>query len=665
MKLTAVLLCFFFYSVLLNAQETNSSDSLQNLKEVIVTYQADKHTPVTFQNIRAKEVKLRLTGQEPSFLLTETPSITNFSDAGSSQGYSYFRMRGIDQTRINITLDGVPLNEPEDQGAYFSNLPDLFNSVSQIQLQRGVSTSKNGMASYAGSIQLFSPDLTDSSGLVGGIGWGSFNSMRVFGEYKSGLKNKKAIYLRASHIQSDGYKYHSDNNSQSIFLSTGLFKDKSLWKLNLVAGNQRNGLAWIGVADSLISRDRKTNANSQQEKDRFFQLMTQVQNGVQFNKYAALRSSVYYSFLTGSYDFDLNNFLGLPSTSELYRYAVQSNLLGFFSNFSYSKNRAKLTLGIHGNSYNRQHTGSEKLLGQLYQNTGNKNELSGFVKGELAHSSFRFFTDMQYRFVQFNYTGSVPMQALKWQFLNPKIGMSWIRNASTTWYYSLGYSGREPTRNDMFGGNDDLLADSTGQALLFNTDPEYVFDQELGIRVAKKNWKLDINLYFMRFKNEIVLDGKFGPNGLALTNNVENSFRTGLEWSFTYRISRHLQLVNNSSLNYSRIKEKSTRFSPILTPPVLLNQEFLYNREKLTMSLSGRYQQGAYIDYANTVKLRSYFLMNSRASYQFPKLQVSLFLNNLLNTSYFNQGYIDFDGTAKYFVQAPFHFYASIQYNFN
>lgn len=665
MKLTAVLLCFFFYSVLLNAQETNSSDSLQNLKEVIFTYQADKHTPVTFQNIRAKEVKLRLTGQEPSFLLTETPSITNFSDAGSSQGYSYFRMRGIDQTRINITLDGVPLNEPEDQGAYFSNLPDLFNSVSQIQLQRGVSTSKNGMASYAGSIQLFSPDLTDSSGLVGGIGWGSFNSMRVFGEYKSGLKNKKAIYLRASHIQSDGYKYHSDNNSQSIFLSTGLFKDKSLWKLNLVAGNQRNGLAWIGVADSLISRDRKTNANSQQEKDRFFQLMTQVQNGVQFNKYAALRSSVYYSFLTGSYDFDLNNFLGLPSTSELYRYAVQSNLLGFFSNFSYSKNRAKLTLGIHGNSYNRQHTGSEKLLGQLYQNTGNKNELSGFVKGELAHSSFRFFTDMQYRFVQFNYTGSVPMQALKWQFLNPKIGMSWIRNASTTWYYSMGYSGREPTRNDMFGGNDDLLADSTGQALLFNTDPEYVFDQELGIRVAKKNWKLDINLYFMRFKNEIVLDGKFGPNGLALTNNVENSFRTGLEWSFTYRISRHLQLVNNSSLNYSRIKEKSTRFSPILTPPVLLNQEFLYNREKLTMSLSGRYQQGAYIDYANTVKLRSYFLMNSRASYQFPKLQVSLFLNNLLNTSYFNQGYIDFDGTAKYFVQAPFHFYASIQYNFN
>lgn len=664
MKILTVFIAFFFSILILNAQEQAPADSLQNLKEIIVSYQADKHTPVTFQNIRAKELKIKLTGQEPSFLLAETPSITNYSDAGSSQGYSYFRMRGIDQTRINITLDGVPLNEPEDQGAYFSNLPDLFNSVSQLQVQRGISTTKNGITSYAGSIQLFSPDLTDSSGFIGGIGWGSFNSLRMFGEYKSGLKNKKALYLRASHIQSDGYKYHSNNNSQSVFLSSGLLNDKSVWKINLVAGNQRNGLAWIGVADSLIANDRKINANTRQEKDRFFQLLTQVQHGVQFNRYASLRSSVYYTFLTGSYDFDLNNFLGLPSTNELFRYAVQSNLVGFFSNFSYSKNSAKLTLGVHGNNYNRQHTGSEKLLGQLYQNTGYKKELSGFVKGELAHSNLRFFADMQYRFVQFTYDGSVPMKALKWQFLNPKLGMSWIVNANTTLYYSMGYSGREPTRNDMFGGNDDLLADSSGQALLFNTDPEYVFDQELGIRIAKKNWKLDLNAYFMRFKNEIVLDGKFGPNGLALTNNVENSFRTGIEWSFTYRFSKHLQLVNNSSLNYSRIKEQAITFSPILTPPVLLNQELLYTREKFNFALIGRYQQGAYIDYANTVKLRSYFLLNTRASYQFPKFQVSLFLNNLLNTSYFNQGYIDFDGTAKYFVQAPFHFYVSLHYNF-
>jgi iron complex outermembrane receptor protein len=144
----------FFLTILfsreIKAQDTLLLDSIKILQEVIITYQADKRTPITFQNIYSKDIKAKSTGQEPSFLLSETPSITNYSDAGNSQGYSYFRLRGIDQTRINMTLDGVPLNEPEDQGAYFSNYPDIFNSISKIQIQRGVGTSKNGVASYGG-----------------------------------------------------------------------------------------------------------------------------------------------------------------------------------------------------------------------------------------------------------------------------------------------------------------------------------------------------------------------------------------------------------------------------------------------------------------------------------------------------------------------------------
>ena len=137
----------FYISVLATsqtfAQVSIKADSIILLKEVIITYQADKLTPITFQNISSRNIKIKSTGQEPSFFLSETPSITNYSDAGNSQGYSYFRLRGIDQTRINMTLDGVPLNEPEDQGAYFSNYPDILNSVSKIQIQRGVGTSKN------------------------------------------------------------------------------------------------------------------------------------------------------------------------------------------------------------------------------------------------------------------------------------------------------------------------------------------------------------------------------------------------------------------------------------------------------------------------------------------------------------------------------------------
>lgn len=648
----------------LTAQDTLHTDSIKHLDEVVVTYQADKRTPVTFQNLYSKELKEKSTGQEPSFLLSETPSITNYSDGGNSQGYSYFRLRGIDQTRINMTLDGVPLNEPEDQGAYFSNYPDILNSVSKIQIQRGVGTSKNGVASYGGSVQLFSPNLADTTKTTFGLGYGSFNSLRVFGEYNSGIKNKKALYVRASQIYSDGYKYHSSNNSQSVFLSGGLFYDKSIWKLNFLAGHQQNDMAWIGVSDSLIDIDRRTNANSKQEKDRFFQMLTQLQNSWQISRSSSLQSSIYYTFLKGNYGFDYNNFLGLPSTDELYNYAFQSNFVGFFSNYTFSKKQFNLTTGLHGNIYNRQHTGSEKSLGQLYQNTGYKNEISVFTKADYTFKWFTFFADVQYRYVNFDYKGLVALQKLDWHFINPKAGLSVAIKPNSTLYYSVGYTGREPTRNDMFGGNDDLLADSLGNAIMSNTKPEYVLNHELGFRFQKSKLNFNVNLYYMDFKNEIVLDGKFGPNGLALTNNVEQSFRTGLELSVNYKVSKHFSLVNNSSFNYSRIKEQTETFSPILTPPIIINQEVIFSKSNFTVALSARYQHSSYIDFANEERVNSYFLLNSRASYSIKGFQFSVFLNNITNSKYFNHGYVDFDGSKKYFVQAPINFYASIQYSF-
>ena len=648
----------------LTAQDSLRVDTLHTLQEVVVTYQADKQTPITFQNIYSKDIKAKSTGQEPSFLLSETPSITNYSDAGNSQGYSYFRLRGIDQTRINMTLDGVPLNEPEDQGAYFSNYPDILNSVSKIQIQRGVGTSKNGVASYGGSVQLFSPNLADSTKTTFGLGYGSFNSLRVFGEYNSGIKNKKALYVRASQIYSDGYKYHSSNNSQSVFLSGGLFHDKSIWKVNFLAGHQQNDIAWLGVSDSLIDIDRRTNANSKQEKDRFLQTLTQLKNSWQIGQFSSLETSIYHTFLKGNYGFDFNNFLGLSSTDELYNYAFQSNLVGFFSNYTLSKKQFNLISGVHGNIYNRQHTGSEKTVGQLYQNTGYKNEISVFTKIDYSLKWFAFFADVQYRYVNFDYKGSVALQKLDWHFINPKAGLSATLNNNSILYYSLGYTGREPTRNDMFGGNDDLLADSLGNAILSNTNPEFVLNHELGFRFQKGKMKFNANLYYMDFQNEIVLDGKFGPNGLALTNNVEQSFRAGIELNLAYKVSKHFSLVNNSSFNYSRITEQTETFSPILTPPIIINQEVIFSKNKFTIALSGRYQQQSFINFANEEKVNGYFLLNSRASYSINDFQFSVFLNNITNTKYFNQGYVDFDGSNKYFVQAPANFYASIQYSF-
>ncbi len=645
----------------LNAQDRILLDTTKTLKALIVTYQADKLTPITYQNISSKDLKIKSVGQEPSFLLSETPSITNYSDAGNAQGYSYFRLRGIDQTRINITLDGVPLNEPEDQGAYFSNYPDILNSVSKIQIQRGVGTSKNGVASYGGSVQLFSPNLYDSTKTTLGFGYGSFNSLRAFGEYNSGIKNRKALYVRASQIYSDGYKYNSSNNAQSVFLSSGLFYDKTTWKMNLLAGHQQNQLAWIGVSDSLIEIDRKTNANKN-ERDQFTQCLAQLQNNWQPNRFSSLQSSIYYTFLKGNYDFNLNGFLGLPTTNELYNYAFQSNLIGFFTNYTFSKKHFNWTTGIHGNKYARQHIGSEKTLGQLYKNTGYKNEVSAFTKADYKIQWLTLFSDIQYRYASFDYDGAVSFERKSWHFINPKAGLSVEINPKSTLYYGIGSTGREPTRNDMFGGNDDLLADSLGNAILSIITAEYVLNHELGFRHQSRTLNFNFNFYYLNFKNEIVLAGKFGPNGLALTNKVDQSFRTGIELSLTYNVSKHFTLIHNSSFNYSRIKEQKIVFTPILTPPLIINQEAVYSYKGFSIAVSARYQDESYIDFANTATVKSYFLLNSRVEYDIKKFQFCVFVNNMTNSKYFNNGYVDFDGSKKYFVQQPTSLYASIKY---
>jgi iron complex outermembrane receptor protein len=645
------------------AQDITEKDTIISLQEIVVSYRANKFTPVSFQNIGSNEIKRKSTGQEPSFLLAETPSITAYSDAGNTQGYSYYRLRGIDQTRINMTLDGVPMNEPEDQGAYFSNYPDLLNSVDKMQIQRGIGTSQNGTASYAGSIQLFSPNLRDSANTVVGLGYGSFNSLRAYGEYKSGLKDNKALYVRVSEVYSDGYKYHSANHSQSVFASGGLFYDKSAWKINLLAGQQRNELAWLGVSDSLIDIDRRTNAATKDEKDHFVQTMAQIHNRWYPSENSSLQSSIYYTFLDGNYDFDLNNYLGYPSTDELYNYAFRSHWTGFYSNYTYSRNPLNWTTGIHGNKYNRKHTGSEKTAGQLYKNTGYKDEISVFSKANYTIDKFTVFADIQYRYATFDYNGSVGLDKLDWHFFNPKGGISYELKNNAVAYYSIGKTGREPTRNDMFGGEDDLADDSGNPAIYINT-PEYVTDHELGLRLQSNKLHLNINLFYMDFNNEIVLNGQFGPNGLALTNKVEQSIRTGIELDISYQLNQYFTLINHSSYNHSQIKEQRESFSPIFTPPLIVNQEIVFTYKDFVVSLSAKYQDKSYIDFANTETVQNYFLINSRIQYSYNHLLFCFYLNNMTNTKYFNNGYIDFDGSKKYFVQAPANCYLSVNYRF-
>lgn len=651
--------------MLANAQDTlsNKKDSSQYLKEVVVIYQAGKATPVTYQDLNMKALDEKNTGQEPAFLLAETPSVTVYSDAGNMQGYSYYRLRGMDQTRINTTLDGMPLNEPEDQGAYFSNYPDILNSISRIQIQRGGGTSKNGAASYAGSVQLSAPGPADTSGTTLGLGYGAYNSFRIFAEHQCAVKNNKSLYVRASQVYTDGYKYNAFNNSQSVFVSGGLYHDRSTWKINVMAGHQQNGMAWLGVDEKLIAKDSRTNANTKDEKDRFFQGLVQLEHVWKASRHGVLSSSLYYTYLKGGYDFDLNNFLGLESDGDLFNYGFLSHFGGFFSNYTLTYDHLKWTTGIHGNLYTRQHTGTDDLAGVLYQNKGYKNDISAFSKAEYTLGRFTGYVDLQYRHMDFKYKGSVAFDKMNWSFLNPKTGINFALDNYTSIYYSIGRTSREPTRNDIFGGNDDLLSDSTGKAIIYNRDAESVTDHELGIRIHRNDLSLSLNGYYMNFDNEIILNGQVGPNGLLLTDKVKSSYRAGLELSAGYRL-KFLTFTNNSSFNHSRIKEAGTTFAPVLTPSLIINQEVACHYQRFDIAISGRYQHRSFVDFANDVFLKEYVLLNARAQYTIQRCVVSLFVNNITSAKYYNDGYVEGDGTRKYFVQAPRNVYVAFKYSF-
>ncbi|MEZ4987722.1 MAG: TonB-dependent receptor [Saprospiraceae bacterium] len=643
---------FLLYGSLLAAQST---DSVQvNLEEIVISssYEALDNAPFAYQNLTTAQIEAQNAGQEPAYILASTPAITVYSDAGNMQGYTYFRLRGIDLTRLAMTLDGVPLNEPEDQGVYFSNYPDFFNSVSRIHIQRGVGTSKNGTSGFGGSIQFTSPNLHAPRSLQAGIGFGSFNTQRAFAEFNTGINKGVGAYIRASHLHSDGFKNRSAHTGQSIFYSFGLYGNKHVFKWTGFVGRQQNEMAWLGVPASILQQNPRANANAQ-EDDAFTQRLFQIQHSWAINSNTTLKSSVFHNYLQGEYDFDLNNFLDIPTPGDIYTYRLRSHFGGIFSNLEKTWRNGQLTVGVFANRYARQHLGYEQQLGRLYRNRGYRTIAGTFVKVAQQWGKWEAMADLQYRYSDFNYRGSVRFEPIRWHFFNPKVGIQYPINNHLDAWYSVGTNGREPTRNDMFGGNDDLLEDENGQALLFITQPEYVTDHEAGIRWQGKRAFLNTNLYFMRFRNEIILNGQFGPNGLALSSDVDRSFRTGLEAEGGFSPNATWRFSGNAAFNFCRIQQADVTFEPILTPLLTANHESTWQQGRWTIALHLRYQSASWIDFANENRIPGFVLVNTRMGCTLGKWEAKIFLNNLTNTSAYTNGYVDFNGTNRYFVQSP------------
>ena len=629
-----------------------TNDTINKLNDVFISgIRSNKSTPVTTKTLYRKEIQKTSQTTEMSSYLTKTPNITMSSDNGTAFGYTYFRLRGIDQTKINMTLNGAPLNDPEDQGVFFSNYPNFLDNVQSLEVQRGVGTSTNGVSSFAGSINFNTPSGIDKGGDVK-LTVGSFNTSKLTASYSTGLINKMSLYLNASTYKTDGFRERSGGNGGSIFLSGGYFGDRNKLKFTAFTGHSGNEMAWIAVGESDVKANPKTNYNVNDATDSFNQSFIQLEYNSVLNDKLNLSTSGFYNRLAGSYEYRLPD--RLPGGTR--NLSLSSNFYGAISNLSFKSDNDRLDFGLSANSYRRNHNYQETdYFNPTNNNYGIKRELSSYVKYNHTFNNLILSVDLQVRHSDFDYYGNVDFERVNWNFFNPKVGAVYNFNKSTNAYFSVGKSHREPTRTNMFGDKDYLIK-------YINVKPESVVNYELGINRSFNNLYLQVNVFYMDFKDEIALKGGVTPSGVSLTESVDKSFRSGLELDLKYKVTSNLNIRYNYAFTYSKIVNEDETFYNILTPKNISNLTVSYERNKFLFELVGRSQSKSYLDLGNTGSIGSFNVLNANIGYTFKSYSVMLTLNNLTSEKYYTNGNL-IDGERQLFTNPKINGFITFKYN--
>lgn len=663
-----------------------------SLEEVVIqAIRADRQAPVTQTTVERETIEQQYVGQDALFVLEETtPSILTYSESGTRlTNYGQMRLRGIDQTRINMTLNGVPLNDMIDQGVFFSNFTDFGNSISSVQIQRGVGTTTNGTASYAGSINFESVSLDDSvtSAEIQLTG-GSFNTWRASGEVKTGkLDNNLAFYTRFSRTTSDGYRNHTGSDSYSFFFSGGYFGEKDLIKLTAFTGRSKNDLAYLPVALPDIERDPKTNYVSENDIDDFGQQLIQLQYTRIINPRTSSVSSVYYGSAGGDFP------AGFPDENgnfTQFNYPLFNDHYGFMTYLNHTSYNGQFNIngGLHAYTFQRENIEAvvPTIAEPYYQDQSQKNELSLFGKVDYEWNQLMLFADLQLRTVSLNLTpdeaflgqsASIPDRT--WTFINPKVGVTYRFTPLIDAYASFGRSGREPTRFDILGStqiNEFNLASVQDEN---SVKAEYVNDFEVGVRIHRGKLAGQVNLFYMQFENEIAPIGENIPEGFVqLRKNVPNSYRRGIEFDSKYVPTDKWTISGNLTYMQSNIDEFAPEGSdqvfrnvePIISPEWLVNVSVGYEfTDWLATTIGGRYVSESFLEPTNQsdLTLPSFFVMDAQVTAKFRKHSLSIHANNLFDAEYYSFGQpVSYEGRTVpgYFVQPPRHVYAILRLRF-
>ncbi|MGB1323574.1 MAG: TonB-dependent receptor [Flavobacteriaceae bacterium] len=672
-----ILYLAFILVVPLWAQEAQPQDSTQtqNLDEVLVkAVRVQPNAPITHSNLTKKDIRKRNLGQDIPVLLNYLPSVVSSSDAGAGIGYTYLRVRGSDATRVNVTINGIPYNDAESQGTFWVNLGDFASSVESLQLQRGVGTSTNGSGAFGASLNILTDGISENAGGEIANSFGSFGTRKHSIKFTTGLLNDHFEFAgRLSKIYSDGYVDRAFTDLKSYYLQGNYVDKNTIVKAITFGGKEKTYQAWYGLSKDQLEEDRTQNPYTyDNETDNYWQDHYQLHWIETLNANWSTNIGLNYTrgkgyfeqFKDGRSAADYNNLINEDSDVVVRRW-LDNHFYVANANVTYKKNSLELITGISYSDYTNDHYGEiiwgsdlasgTNIRDRYYLSISDKSDFSIFSKATFRMSEkLQAFLDIQGRFVNYTTTGLTSDRAPidideRFDFFNPKLGFTYTLNPGNSLYVSYARANKEPNRNDF-------------ESNAVDVQHEELNDFELGWRHESDRLRLNANVYYMQYNNQLVLTGALDNVGEYLRENVDKSYRLGLELDASIVLTEQLSLISNFALSKNKIQDLTINrddavqnlndtniaFSPDLITTHAL--EYAPNT-KFRAALIGKYVGEQYLSNTDTEasKLDSYFVTDFNFTYTLPVNNVfdsivfTGMVNNLFDLKYVDRGYTYLD----------------------
>ena len=678
---------FLLSATILQAQEKlQDTTKIQALEQVYLNgVRVAADSPITHSNLTKQDLAKRNLGQDIPVLLNYLPGVVTTSDAGAGVGYTGIRVRGSDATRVNVTINGIPYNDSESQGTFWVNLPDFASSIESLQLQRGVGSSTNGSGSFGASLNIDTDRSSKEAYAQIANSYGSFDTRKHSVKFSTGLLNDRVeISGRVSNITSDGYIDRASSDLKSYFLQGSYKTDNTFIKALVFGGREVTYQSWFGIDEQTLNTNPTFNPAGmysdedgtvrfhQNQVDDYDQDHYQLIWNERYNNNWSTSATLNYTKGSGFFEeykedasLDFHGLLPITIDGEtsaesdlVRRRWLENNFYALSANANYKDENWDTTTGVFYSYYQGLHFGEviwatnftgPNLGDRYYSGTGDKHEFTTFSKASYKiNNSWSVFGDLQMRIVNYKTAGLTSDKVNmvvdeQYEFFNPKFGASYSLNQGNQLYVSYGRASREPRRSDFEQG-------------VFT--PEILDDYELGWRFTGENNTLSANLYYMDYKDQLVLTGQLDDSGGFIRETSGNSYRAGLEVEGDFKVLQQLHVRPNIALSSNKNKDYTTSRDGELvnlgttnisfSPSFIAGNSIDYSpTQNLQIALLSKYVGEQYLGNidSQTSKLDAYFLNDFSVNYTITNLSFAKSLvlqglvNNIFDVKYISNGY--------------------------